>query len=304
MGKGVDAVNADNLLIEGNYIHDINDAGILCKGGSINCVIRNNYIVRAYNGIAFGTNTARDYWDDTVNPENYENIDGLIYNNIIENVDVGIRVQASSNSRIMNNTLVNIHSLGLLFEKALFSRPDLGYSSPYPIKMNKDMYIVNNVIDLVVNRAQMHLRDESFALDPSDWGIVMANNIHNNPSYSPFIWDRTDTSQNVKRHTLSDGDWASLTGNDAEIVAVPDLSTDHAYQPSSGSAAVSAGASVDLFIDDYSGRLRDTTSPFIGAHEVLMDTALPDSDGDGVVDIYDRCENTPSGQLVDGDGCN
>jgi hypothetical protein len=35
----------------------------------------------------------------------------------------------------------------------------------------------------------------------------------------------------------------------------------------------------------------------------LEGAPFSDSDGDGVVDVYDKCPNTPMGIIVDSDGC-
>ena len=112
--EGIDNVNGDNMTVHNNYIHDICSNAIYAKGGAIGALIENNRIERAHGGgILVGFDTSPEFFDMTVNPEYYENISGVVRNNLI--IDTGwegIGLYGSKDAQIYNNTLVNVASGG------------------------------------------------------------------------------------------------------------------------------------------------------------------------------------------------
>ena len=107
--EGIDNVNGDNMHVHNNYIHDICSNGIYAKGGAINALIENNIVARTYGaGLLLGFDTSPQYFDLTVNPKYYENISGIIRNNLI--IDAGwegIGLYASIDAQVYHNTIVN-----------------------------------------------------------------------------------------------------------------------------------------------------------------------------------------------------
>ena len=107
--EGIDNVNGDNMHVHNNYIHDICSTGIYAKGGATDAVIENNIVERTYSaGIAIGFHTNLEFFDTGVNPQYYENINGIARNNLI--IDAGwegIGLYASKDAQVYNNTVVN-----------------------------------------------------------------------------------------------------------------------------------------------------------------------------------------------------
>ena len=109
--EGIDNVNGDNMVVQNNYIHDICSTGVYAKGGAIDALIENNRIERTYAaGIMVGFDTSPEFFDLTVNPEYYENINGVVRNNLIIHTGwEGIGLYASKNAKVYNNTLVDVN---------------------------------------------------------------------------------------------------------------------------------------------------------------------------------------------------
>jgi len=110
--EGIDNVNGNNMVVQNNYIHDIGGNGIYAKGGATDALIENNVIERIYGaGIMVGFDTSPEYFDTNVNPEYYENIQGIVRNNLILNTGwEGIGLYGSKDAQIYNNTLVHVNT--------------------------------------------------------------------------------------------------------------------------------------------------------------------------------------------------
>ena len=101
--EGIDNVNGDNMHVHHNYIYDICSTGIYAKDGATDVIIENNRIERTYaGGIMVGFDTSPQYFDITVNPKFYENINGIVRNNLI--IDAGWE---GINNRIVEIRYVN-----------------------------------------------------------------------------------------------------------------------------------------------------------------------------------------------------
>jgi len=110
--EGIDNVNGDHMVVQNNYIHDIGGNGIYAKGGATDTLIENNIIERVYGaGIMVGFDTSPEYFDTNVNAEYYENVRGIVRNNLIMDTGwEGIGLYGSKDAQIFNNTLVNVVS--------------------------------------------------------------------------------------------------------------------------------------------------------------------------------------------------
>jgi len=120
--EGIDIVNAANVLVQNNHIHDIAGTGVYAKGGARNAVIENNRIERIYGaGIMVGFDTSPEWFDTDVNPEYYENIGGVVRNNLIMDIGwEGIGLYGSKDAQIYNNTLVNVDGGNLGVHSAIY----------------------------------------------------------------------------------------------------------------------------------------------------------------------------------------
>ena len=119
--EGIDNVNGDDMLVQNNYIHDIGGNGIYAKGGADDALIQNNRIERTQGaGIMVGFDTSPEFFDIVANPAYYENIRGVVQNNLI--IDTGwegIGFYGSEDAHVYNNTLVNVDRGGL-FHSAIY----------------------------------------------------------------------------------------------------------------------------------------------------------------------------------------
>jgi nitrous oxidase accessory protein NosD len=106
--EGIDNVNGDDLLVEGNRIHDICSTGVYCKGGTRGCRIIGNRIENVGEaGILVGFDTSPEYFDLAENPGYYENLGGVVRGNLIRNAGgAGIGLYASRDALVENNTVV------------------------------------------------------------------------------------------------------------------------------------------------------------------------------------------------------
>ncbi|MCL2073921.1 MAG: right-handed parallel beta-helix repeat-containing protein [Marinilabiliaceae bacterium] len=120
--EGIDNVNGDGMHVHNNYIHDICSTGIYAKGGATNVIIENNIIEQAYaGGIMLGFDTSPQYFDIILNPEYYENINGIARNNLIINAGwEGIGLYASKDAQIYNNTIINAVSGPLNYHSPIY----------------------------------------------------------------------------------------------------------------------------------------------------------------------------------------
>ena len=112
--EGIDNVNGDKMHVHNNYIHDICSNGIYAKGGAMDALIEYNIIDRTYGtGIALGFDTSPQFFDLTVNPKYYENINGIVRNNLVMNTGwEGIGLYASKDAQVYNNTIINATGYG------------------------------------------------------------------------------------------------------------------------------------------------------------------------------------------------
>ena len=120
--EGIDNVNGDSMNVHNNYIHDICSNGIYAKGGATNVIIEYNRVERTYGaGIALGFDSSPEFFDTAVNPQYYENIGGIVRNNLV--IDTGwegIGLYASKDAQVYNNTLVNVAKLGMFARSAIY----------------------------------------------------------------------------------------------------------------------------------------------------------------------------------------
>ena len=143
--EGIDNVNGDKMHVHNNYIHDICSNGVYAKGGATDAIIENNIVERTYGaGILLGFDTSPQYFDLTVNPKYYENISGIVRNNLI--IDAGwegIGLYASKDGQVYNNTIVNAVCGVLKYHSPIYfgiATQDWGNSGGCPPNVNPNVH--------------------------------------------------------------------------------------------------------------------------------------------------------------------
>ena len=148
--EGIDNVNGDRMRVHNNYIHDICSTGIYAKGGAADVLIENNIIERAYaGGIMVGFDTSPEFFDLTVNPQYYENIRGIVRNNLV--IDTGwegIGLYASKDAQVYNNTIVNAvsYGAGLYHSPIYFGAATQDWGNPAGCPPNVNPSIHHNIV--------------------------------------------------------------------------------------------------------------------------------------------------------------
>ena len=182
--EGIDNVNGDNMTVEGNYIHDICSTGIYAKGGAMDALIENNRIERAYAaGIMVGFDTSPEYFDLTVNPEYYENIRGIVRNNLI--IDTGwegVGLYAAKDAQIYNNTLVNVANGGQYHSALYFgiTFQDWETYAGRPASINPDIHsnIISQPSSIVRPMIEIRYSGELGGLSALSGNPVMSDNCY------------------------------------------------------------------------------------------------------------------------------
>ena len=107
--EGIDNVNAPNLTVRGCHIHHTATTGIYVKGGGRNCVIEQNTVENCgEGGIYLGFYTDAEWFDTDSNPTYFENINGLIVNNLVRNTKhAGIGLWGAKDAQVYHNTVIN-----------------------------------------------------------------------------------------------------------------------------------------------------------------------------------------------------
>jgi len=231
--EGIDNVNGDNMKVNNNYIHDICSTGIYAKGGATDVLIEYNRIERARDaGILVGFDTSPEFFDLAINSQYYENIRGIVRNNlIIDTVFSGIGLYASKDAQIYNNTLVNV-ATGTNHSAIYFgiTYQDWDDDAGRPASVNPNIH--HNIISQpsTINRPMVEIRyaNELGGLSALDGNPTMSNNCYYISGKNATFSDRRPGST-LENARLSA--WQSHIGGDSGSLEVnPDLDAD--YMPS------------------------------------------------------------------------
>jgi len=172
--EGIDNVNGDKMHVHNNYIHDICSNAVYAKGGATDALIENNLIERAYGaGIMVGFDTSPEYFDLKVNPKYYENIGGIVRNNLI--IDVGwegIGLYASKDAQVYNNTVVNAvgYGRGLYHSPVYFGVATQDWENPTGCPANVHPSIHHNMVSQP-STYKNRMIDIRYATGVYSWGI-------------------------------------------------------------------------------------------------------------------------------------
>jgi parallel beta-helix repeat protein len=144
--EGIDNVNADGMIVEDSYIHDIATSCLYFKGGAHNALIQRNRLENCgLGGVLVGFDTSPEFFDLQLNPGYFEALSSTVINNIIRNTDyAGIGLYASQGSKIYNNTLIDTARIG---HAALYFGVTLQDFEPQALRpANQQVSLQNNIV--------------------------------------------------------------------------------------------------------------------------------------------------------------
>ena len=236
--EGIDNVNGDNMTVQNNHIHDICSNAVYAKGGAADALIENNRIERANGaGILVGFDTSPEFFDLTVNPQYYENIRGIVRNNlIIDTALSGIGLYASKDALIYNNTLVNVDKGP--YHSAIYFGITYQDWEPYarrPANVNPNIH--HNIVSqpAAFNRPMVEIRyaNELGGLSALDGNPAMNDNCY-------FIAGKSATFSDLRPGGILTNAgfsaWKSHIGGDSGSLEV-DPALDDDYMPSNAQCA-------------------------------------------------------------------
>ena len=229
--EGIDNVNGDNMVVHNNYIHDIGGTGIYAKGGATDTIIENNIIENVYGaGIMVGFDPSPPWFDISVNPQYYENIRGIVRNNLIINVGwEGIGLYGSKDAQVYNNTLVNVDCGGLYHSAIYFGLTYQDWASHPGRPANVNPNIHHNIVcqPASFNRQMIEIR---YSADLGGMSALSGNPTMSSNCY--FIADKdarfTDRRPNSILEAVGLSAWqAHIGGDDGSLEVDPVLGADY-----------------------------------------------------------------------------
>jgi len=282
--EAIDNVNGDRMLVQQCHIHDITDTGLYAKGGASGVIIERCRVEDCGGaGILVGFDTSPEFFDTTVNPDYYENIDGTVKNCVVLGTRyAGIGLYAAKNAKIINNTLVDVaregHS-GLYFG---LTYQDWDPMAKRPPSINP--VLRNNIVvqSGSMNDSVMEIRydDELGGMSGLSGMPLMSNNRYHVQGGTASFEDNRPTSlfsgNLTQWQAHISGDTASTEG-DAQFVNAAAEN----YHLSLTSPCVDNGTSNDAPGNDYDGVTRPLGQGYdIGAYE-RVNTAEPNIQANG-----------------------
>ena len=229
--EGIDNVNGSYMVVQNNYIHDICSNAIYAKGGATGVLIENNRIECAYGGgVLIGFDTSPEFFDTGVNPRYYENIGGVVRNNLI--IDTGwegIGLYASKDAEVYNNTLINVASGGA-YHSALYFGLSYQDWEPYAGRpANVNPHIHHNIIcqpsSIVLPMIEIRYSEELGGMPALEGDPSMNDNCY-------FIEDSVATFSDYRPGSILERgrltEWQShINGESGSLEADPALDADH-----------------------------------------------------------------------------
>jgi len=237
--EGIDNVNGDKMVVQNNYIHDICSNAIYAKGGATDVLIENNRIETAYGaGIMVGFDTSPEFFDLTVNPQYYENIRGVVRNNLIVGTGwEGIGFYGSKDAQVYNNTLVNVANGGQYHSAIYFGLTYQDWENHKGRPANSNPKIYNNIVSqpsgIVRPMIEIRYSSELGGMSALDGNPEMSNNCYYIAGKSAAF---TDLRPGRLLENAGFPAWqAHINGDRGSIEADPLLGAD--YMPSNPQCA-------------------------------------------------------------------
>ena len=238
--EGIDIVNADNVLIQGNYIYDIVSNGIYAKGGSTNTTIEFNLIENvSAGGILVGFDTSPEYFDLEANPHFYENMFAVVRENLVIGSGwEGIGFYAAAGAHVSHNTLINVTQGGMFHSGIYFG---LSYQDwePYAGRPpSKDISFHNNIVSQSPDSSglpmiEIRYSDELGGLSALQSMPNMEGNCYSQPDGQVTF---TDMRPSSLLNMASFRAWQAHSGTDSTSVE-ESLVFDQGYQTSNPSCS-------------------------------------------------------------------
>lgn len=257
--EGIDNVNAPNLTVRGCNFHDIATTGIYVKGGGQNCVIEANFIQNCgEGGIYLGFYTDAEWFNTDVNPQYFENINGLVINNIIVNTQhAGIGLWGAKDAKVYNNTVINggMSEMACLFLNTADVWID-DNTSARPGNFNAQ--IRNNIFVQGFGTTPM-VRVRENAL--TGGGHIIDNNCYNDPNGGAVFID-----DNITWEDLTFAQWKAQSFRDLHSFETNPM-LDENYKLTANSPCIDHGSDVPGLSKDFEGHTRTDGAPDIGADE-------------------------------------
>lgn len=170
-GNGIDNRNADRVVVEDSFIHDIRGVGILMGGGAKDCVVRRTVVADvAVIGIQVGSfNTELEWMDVLENPHAFQNIHARVENNVVVRTGgAGVAFYSALNATAAHNTLVDVART--MHAAVLFnlSPQDIsGTAEVFPA--NRAITFTRNVIEQAVHSPTMTVEARAWQPTASKW---------------------------------------------------------------------------------------------------------------------------------------
>jgi hypothetical protein len=258
--EGIDNVNAPNLTVKGCYIHDIATTGVYVKGGGRNCIVEANRIENCgEGGVYLGFYTDAEWFDTDFNPEYFENINGLVFNNLIVNTQhAGIGLWGAKDARVYNNTVI---SAAMQEHAALFfNTTDVWIDDNTSARVgSRNVKVLNNLFVQPGFQVPVMVRVRENALQGNTNQID--NNDYFDPSGATFLDDNLDWEE----WTLAQ--WKAQTFRDLHSFDA-DPKLDEGYHLLAGSPCVNTGVSQPFILTDREGQARNDGANDIGSDEL------------------------------------
>lgn len=271
--EGIDNVNAPNLTVRGCHFHDIATTGIYVKGGGRNCVLERNTLENCgEGGIYLGFYTDAEWFDTDFNPSYYENINGLVANNLIVNTQhAGIGLWGAKDPQVYNNTVINGGQAehGGLF----FNTTDVWIDDNNSARVgSQNVRVQNNIFVQSTSQNLAMVRVREAALTGNN---VIDNNFYYDPNGAVFLDDNLDWQE----WTLAQ--WKAQTFRDLHSFDTdPKLTA--TYHLQANSPCINSGVNLVGITLDLDGQLRSDGANDVGADEYGavsgVQGAFPNSD--------------------------
>ncbi|HYF49844.1 MAG TPA: fibronectin type III domain-containing protein [Planctomycetota bacterium] len=253
--QGINNVNGDRMLVQDCYIHDIRGAGVYAKGGPIGVILERNFVRDCEGGLMLGQGTGLEFFD-AANTQLYENIDGIVRNNIIVRTSGnGIGLWGALRPQVYNNTLIDTASSS---QAALFMVIGGPGSAP-----NVDATIRNNIIGVsgAGSRPLIHI-----APGGHTGTLTLSNNRYYRPGGAGTFWD-----ERTGWRSFTFAGWASFVGETGSSEGDPLLDANYRLQATS--PCINTGIAVTAASEDFERNVRTGTYD-IGADEVTTTSII------------------------------
>lgn len=239
--EGIDNVNADRMILQDSYLHDIATTGAYAKGGARGCVIeRNRFENMGELGITLG-GFSDPQWFDRGTTTYYENIDGIVRNNIVvHSTFAGIALTGALNGQVYNNTLVDVARTGQA--GMLLNAGDIWVNGVNHITPNENATLLNNIFATPAGSARPVFQIRANGLVGT---LSLSNNRYYAASGSALFVD----SRAGSLYTGGFAGWRTHTGLEAgSSEGDPGLDSSQHLAPTS--ACVDAGVAIAGFAND------------------------------------------------------